>query len=345
MIFSSHALRSLRHPNLRIFFAGQGVSLIGTWITNVATAWLVYRLTDSEFWLGVAAFSGQVPTALLSPFAGVLADRFDRRRVLLWTQSLSMMQSFLLAWFAATGSITVHQVILLNIFQAVVNAFDLPARQAMLPALLPDRLDLTNAVALQAAMFHGARLVGPALAGILLAFFGEAVCFAVDGVSYGAVIISLSRVRPKIQPAPTPGKLTEALVDGARYAISHSSIRFILVFVSLFALIGTPQITLLPVFAREVFHGGPRLYGFLMASSKQSVFSLESGQRGRCIGAEFSVNSPQEVSKRLQPLLQGEHVFTPVPFFEFPDKARCRHSAGGQRRAKQNGGSYEQDER
>ena len=283
------ALRALKSRNLRLYFFGQSISLIGTWITAVASSWLVYRMTNSELLLGVVACSGQLPTALLGPLAGVVVDRLDRRRVMLITQALSMLQSFILAYLTLSGEITVGQIIALNIFQGLVNAFDNPARQSMLSELVTDRLDLPNAIALNAAMFHGSRLIGPAIAGLMVALSGEGLCFLVDGFSYAAVIVSLLLLRCSHEPSKKASKsLLLAMHEGIAYAFNSSPIRLVLTLVCIFSLLGSPQITLLPVFARDILNGGPELYGTLMAVSGFGAFSgalfLASQQRGINIG-------------------------------------------------------------
>jgi MFS family permease len=268
-----HALRALSSPNLRLYFFGQGISLIGTWITGVASSWLVYRLTNSEFLLGLVLFSGQFPTALLGPFAGVLVDRVDRRKLMLVTQALSMLQSLLLAALTLSGQVTVAQIIALNIFQALVNGFDAPARQSLLSELVQDRRDLSNAIALNAAMFHGSRLVGPAIAGVLVAISGEGLCFLIDALSYAAVLISLTLIKNYSAYIPQPSKsLFSAMAEGVTYSLHSKPIRYILGVISLFSLFGTPQISLLPVFARDILHGGPELFGALMAISGLGAF-------------------------------------------------------------------------
>ena len=267
------ALRALSSPNLRLYFFGQGISLIGTWITSVASSWLVYRLTNSEFLLGVVAFSGQFPSALLGPFAGVVVDRVDRRRLMLVTQALSMLQSLILAALTLSGQITVAQIIILNIFQALVNAFDAPARQSMLSELVTERRDLPNAIALNAAIFHGSRLIGPAIAGFLVALSGEGLCFLIDGVSYGAVLVSLSLIKNNSGHTSQSSKSWwSSMQEGVLYSFHSKPIRYILGAISLFSLFGIPQITLLPVFARDILHGGPELYGSLMAISGLGAF-------------------------------------------------------------------------
>ena len=177
-------LRALRHRNYRLFFGGQGISLVGTWMTRVATGWLVYRLTDSAFLLGLVSFAGQIPILLLGPFAGVWVDRWNRHRVLVVTQVLSMLQSFVLAALALTKVITVHEVIALNLFQGIINAFDMPARQAFVIEMVEDPDDLANAIALNSSLVNAARLVGPSVAGLLIAAVGEGWCFLIDGISY-----------------------------------------------------------------------------------------------------------------------------------------------------------------
>ncbi|HEV7498701.1 MAG TPA: MFS transporter, partial [Vicinamibacteria bacterium] len=175
-------VRALSHRNYRLFFAGQGVSLVGTWITRVATSWLVYRLTGSAVMLGVIGFAGQIPTFLLAPFAGVWVDRWSRHRVLVVTQALSMLQSFALAGLALAGKINVRHILVLSAFQGVINAFDTPARQAFAVDMVEDRADLPNAIALNSSMVNGARLIGPSVAGVLIAVTNEGWCFLLDGV-------------------------------------------------------------------------------------------------------------------------------------------------------------------
>src|SRR5579885_3723880 len=189
------ALRALRHRNYRLFFSGQSVSLIGTWMTRIATSWLVYRLSHSAFLLGVASFAGQIPLFFLAPLAGVWVDRWNRHKTLIATQTLSMLQSFALALLALTHWITVADIILLSLFQGVVNAVDMPARQAFVVQMVDRREDLPNAIALNSSIVNAARLIGPALAGVVIAAIGEGYCFLIDGISYGAVILSLLLMR------------------------------------------------------------------------------------------------------------------------------------------------------
>ena len=260
--------RALRHRNYRLFFAGQGISLIGTWLTRVATSWLVYRLTGSALLLGVVSFAGQVPTFALAPFAGVLIDRWNRHRILVVTQTVAMLQSAALAALALGGVITVAQVIVLSIVQGVVNAFDMPARQSFVIEMVESRDDLPNAIALNSSLVNGARLIGPSVGGVLIAAFGEGWCFTVDAVSYLAVIASLlaMRVSPR-PPATSRAPVLASLREGASYAISFPPIRALLILLALVSFTGSPYMALTPLFAAEVLHGGPHTLGLLIGSS------------------------------------------------------------------------------
>jgi MFS family permease len=270
----SHAWRALRHPNFRLFFAGQSISLIGTWMTRVATSWLVYRLTGSAFLLGLVGFMGQIPTTLLAPFAGVWVDRLDRRHVLLWTQALAAVQSLMLAWLTLAKIITIGEVLWLSAFQGLINAFDMPGRQAFLVQMVEDRKDLGNAIAINSSMVNLARLLGPSIAGLVIAGWGEGFCFAADGISYFAVIASLALMRIK----PFPAKLKTAgsessvtmlaqLQEGWTYVSGFAPIRTILMLFALVSLMGMPFVVLMPIFASQVLHGGPHTLGMLMGAS------------------------------------------------------------------------------
>ena len=260
-------VRALRHRNYRLFFGGQGISLIGTWMTRVATGWLVYRLTDSAFLLGVVSFAGQIPSLVLSPLAGVLVDRWNRHRVLVITQILAMIQSMLLAILAISGIINVWHVIFLNLFQGFINSFDMPARQSFVIEMVEDKNDLSNAIALNSSMFNGARLIGPSLAGIIIALVGEGFCFLADGVSYIAVIVALlmMRIKPR-EISKKNGEIIHGLKEGFNYAFGFSPIKAILYLISLMSIVGFPYLVLMPVFARDILHGGPNTMGFLMAA-------------------------------------------------------------------------------
>jgi len=261
--------RALRHRNYRLFFFGQGTSLIGTWLTRVATAWLVYRLTGSALLLGVVSFAGQIPTFLLAPFAGVLVDRWSRHRVLVVTQALAMVQSGLLAWFALRGTITVWHVLVLSAFQGLINAFDTPARQAFVVEMVDAREDLANAIALNSSMVNGARLLGPSVAGVLIAVVGEGWCFFIDAVSYLAVIASLVAMHlpPRAAAERARKHVFVELRDGLRYVASFAPIRAILLLLAFVSFTGIPYTVLMPIFASEILHGGPHTLGMLMAAT------------------------------------------------------------------------------
>jgi MFS family permease len=263
----SHAWRALRHRNFRLFFGGQTISLIGTWMTRVATSWLVYRLTKSSLLLGTVGFAGQIPTFLLAPLAGVIVDRIDRRKVLVWTQTLAMAQSLMLAWLTLSHRINIAEVLVLSATQGIINAFDMPARQSFMIRMVEDRADLSNAIAINSSMVNTARLVGPSLAGLLIAATNEGWCFFVDGVSYIAVIASLLMMRIQHErPAHAGATMVEQLRQGWDYVASSLPIRSILLLFALISLMGWPFMVLMPIFAAQVLHGGPHTLGFLMGA-------------------------------------------------------------------------------
>jgi MFS family permease len=259
--------RALRHRNYRLFFSGQSISLIGTWLTRVATSWLIYRLTGSALLLGLVSFAGQIPTFILAPLAGVLVDRWDRYRVLVVTQVLAMIQSGLLAGLAIAGVINV-QVLALSVFQGLINAFDMPARQSMVVQMVEDRADLPNAIALNSSMVNAARLIGPAVAGALIAAVGEGWCFFVDALSYLAVLASLLMMRIQRRPRATKStRVLHEMREGFRYASGFAPIRAVLLLLAVVSLMGVPYMVLLPVIAREVLGGGAGTLGALTAAS------------------------------------------------------------------------------
>ena len=228
---------ALRSRNYRLFFAGQGISLIGSWMTQVATVWLVYNLNDSPWMLGVVGFTSQIPTLILLPFAGVLIDRWNRHRVIIATQILAMVQSLALAFLALTGVINIWQILILSFCQGAINAFDAPARQAFVPELVEKKEDLANAIAINASMFNGARLIGPAIAGLLIATVGASYCFLIDGLSYIAVIAGLLAMQIKPRTiAATNTKPLERLKEGFVYAFGFPPIRAILLLLALVSL-------------------------------------------------------------------------------------------------------------
>jgi MFS family permease len=264
----SHAWRALRHRNFKLFVTGQSISLIGTWMTRIATSWLVYRLTGSALLLGVVGFSGQILTFVLAPFAGVLIERMDRRKLLVWTQALAAAQSLLMAGLTLARIITIREIIFLSALQGLINAFDMPGRQSFLVQMVEDKQDLGNAIAINSSMVNLARLVGPALAGLVIAWVGEGYCFLIDGISYFAVIASLLMmvVTPaEIRRATTT--MVEQLREGWSYVTTFRPIRTILLLFSLTSLMGFPFMVLLPIFAGKILHGGPHTLGFLTGAS------------------------------------------------------------------------------
>lgn len=264
----AHAWRALRHRNFRLFFTGQSISLIGTWMTRIATSWLVYRLTGSALLLGVVGFAGQIPTFLLAPFAGVLVDRLNRRKLLVWTQVLAGVQSLAMAALTLAKVITIHEVIALSAFQGLINAFDMPGRQAFLVQMVEAREDLGNAIALNSSMVNMARLIGPALAGIVIAALGEGYCFAIDGFSYIAVVVSLLMMNIQWAPARrAAAPMFEQLKEGWSYVTGFHPVRTILTLFALLSLMGMPFVVLMPIFASQVLRGGPHTLGFLMGAS------------------------------------------------------------------------------
>jgi MFS family permease len=261
--------RALKSRNYRLFFSGQSISLIGTWMTQTATIWLVYDLTNSALWLGVVGFSSQIPSFLFAPFAGVLVDRWKRHQTLIGTQILSMLQSSLLAILALTGAIEVWHLIALSIFQGLINAFDMPARQAFVVEMVDNREDLSNAIALNSSMFSGARLVGPAIAGVGIAAVGAGYCFLIDALSYVAVIAGLlaMKIERKLLVPPSNNNIWQRFAEGFRYAFGFAPIRALLLLMALVSLMGMPYMVLVPIFATQILHGGAQTLGFLMAAS------------------------------------------------------------------------------
>ena len=271
----AHTWRALRHRNFKLFFFGQSVSLIGTWMTRLATAWLVYQLTHSALLLGVVSFSGQIVSFLLGPFAAVWVERLERRRLLVVTQASAALQSLSLAALTLAHVITLPEIIGLMMFQGLVNAFDMPGRQSFLVQMVDDRDDLANAIALNSSMVNGARLIGPAIGGLIIAAFGEGYCFLLDGLSYFAVIASLLAMQ---LPALTGrgqsgGSLIEELREGWNYVSGSRPIRTVLLILALTCFMGWPYSVLLPVFAGSVLHGGAHTLGWLTAASGVGAFT------------------------------------------------------------------------
>jgi MFS family permease len=260
--------------NYRLFFAGQGISLIGTWMTQLATVWLVYDLTKSPLMLGVVGFASQIPNFFLAPFAGVFVDRFSRYRTLIGTQILAMIQSLVLATLTFTGVIQIWQIIALSLFQGFINALDAPARQAFVPELVETRDDLANAIAVNSTMINGARLIGPAVGGLLIAQLGIAYCFLIDGLSYIAVIAGLLAMNVKPwNISVTPGNPLQKIQEGFVYAFSFPPIRAILLLSTLVSLMGLQNTILVPIFAEKILGGNAETLGFLMGASGLGALS------------------------------------------------------------------------
>lgn len=265
----AHSFRALRHRNFRLFLGGQIVSLAGTWMQQVALSWLVYRLTRSPLLLGLVGFAGQIPSLLLAPVAGVWADRGNRRRIVIATQALAMLQALLLAALVLSGHVSIGHVLALSVLLGLVNGVDVPTRQAFLVEMVTGRDDLANAIALNSSVFNAARLVGPAVAGFMIGLVGEGAVFLLNGLSYIAVIGALCamRIRPRPRPAGPRETLRDTLTEGFRYAFGFPPIRALLLLVAVVSLMGVPFTVLMPVFATDILHGGPRTLGMLMASS------------------------------------------------------------------------------
>jgi MFS family permease len=260
--------RALKHRNFRLFVGGQSLSLVGTWLQMVALTWLVYRLTNSALMLGVVGFSGQLPMFVVTPFAGVFADRWDRHRMLLLTQSLALLQALVLSLLVFTHLIGIGLIIGLSVLLGAINAFDMPIRQAFVLDMIEGHTeDVGNAIALNSSMVNAARLVGPSLAGILIATVGEGWCFLVNSLSFGAVVVSLLRmdIRSRLRPARKVRVFAE-FRDGLSYTFSFSPIRSLILLLAVVSLAGTSMTLLAPVFARKYLLGDARTYGFLIGA-------------------------------------------------------------------------------
>jgi len=260
--------RAFQHRNYRLFFVGQGTSLIGTWMQSIAMSWLVYRLTNSPFLLGLVGFFAMIPMFLFASFAGVLVDRWNRHTLLLATQILAMAQASVLAFLTLTHLIAVWHLFVLSACLGVINAFDMPTRQSFVIDMVENREDLSNAIALNSAMFNGARLVGPSLAGLTVAAFGEGVCFVLNALSFLAIIVALSSMRiPLKESRQSRGRVFEGLKEGYRYAFGFPPIRYQLLMLVVMNFLGMQYAPLMPIFARDVLHGGAQTQGFLVAAS------------------------------------------------------------------------------
>jgi MFS family permease len=260
-------LRALQYRNFQLFFAGQSISLIGTWMQNVAQAWLVYRITGSSVLLGAIGFSSQIPIFLLSPAGGIVADRYRRHRVVIATQSASMLLAFALAVLTLTGKVQIWHLFTLSALLGVVNAFDIPARQSFIVEMV-GKTDLMNAIALNSSMFNGSRIVGPAVAGILVASIGEGWCFFVNAVSYIAVLIGLFLMNvERHEEVRQPGSPLSHVVEGFRFVIKNPPVHVLLMLLGIVSLTGMPYAVLMPIFADRILHGGAATLGWLMGAS------------------------------------------------------------------------------
>lgn len=260
--------RALQYRNYRLFFVGQGTSLIGTWMQRVATAWLVYRLTNSAVMLGIVGFVSQIPSFLLSPLGGVLADRWNKRNILLVTQALAMIQAAVLAVLVVTGAITVPWIIFLNACLGIINAFDVTARQSFVVEMIEKKEDLGNAIALNSSMVNGARLVGPSITGILIASAGEGVCFFVNAASYAMIIVALlaMNIAPRKREPANP-RIIHDFSEGFAYIYKSVPMRSTILLLALVSLLGMSYQVLMPVFAKAVLGGGPHTLGFLFGAT------------------------------------------------------------------------------
>lgn len=260
------AFRALRHRNYQLFFLGQLISLSGTWMQSVAQSWLIYRLTGSAVLLGLVGFSGQIPVFLIAPFGGAIADRFNRHRILIATQTIAMILAFVLAALTLTNQIREWRIFALAAALGLVNAFDIPTRQAFVTDMV-GKDDLINAIALNSSMFNGARIVGPAIAGLLVASIGEGWCFFINAASYIAVIIGLLLMNVVMKPRPAQNSIFEGIVEGFKYVGTTSPVRSLMALLGLISLMGMPYAVLMPIFAEEILKGGASGLGILMGAS------------------------------------------------------------------------------
>ena len=263
---SKGVFRALGSRNFRLFYAGQGISLVGNFLQQVALGWFVYRTTGSKMLLGTIAFAGQIPSLVCAPFAGALADRWDRKKALVAIHSLSGVQAAVLAALVASGWAPIWALVALSVALGILNAFDVPFRQAFVSQMVDDRALLPNALALNSALFNAARLVGPSLGGVLVAVVGEDACFALNAASYLAVVAALLAIRPHPVERAAPRRLDHEILEGVRYVRRHRPIRDLLFLVSAVGLLGLAYTVLLPVVARDLLAGDARTLGLLMGA-------------------------------------------------------------------------------
>ena len=288
-------LRALRYRNFQLFFSGQLISLIGTWMQNVAQAWLVYRLTGSAVLLGSVSFAGQIPVFLMSPLGGIVADRFRRHRVVIATQAASMLLALALAALTLTGLVRIWHIFVLSALLGVVNSFDIPARQAFIVDMV-GREDLINAIALNSSMFNASRVVGPAVAGILVASVGEGWCFFANGASYLAVIAGLLFMKVELHKAvKQPGSPLADVIEGFRFVMRSTPIHHLMILLGILSVTGMPFAVLMPIFADQILHGGARGLGVLMGASGVGALAgallLASRQSVRGLGRWVAISA------------------------------------------------------
>lgn len=261
-------LRALKHRHYRAFFIGQSISWIGTWMQTIAVSWMVYRLTGSAIALGLVGFISQIPVLFVSPFAGVIVDQSNRHKLLIWTQTLCLLEAVVLTVLTVTGQITLFWVYLLSFLLGIVNAFDMPSRQSFFVTIVENKEDLGNAIALNSSIFNVARLIGPSIAGILIAWGGELLCFVINALSFVPVIWVLLSMKIYAKPKPaTSRKILPELKEGFAYLWGNKPIRLVLVMLAFVSLVTGPYMTLMPIFAKSVLGGGPKMLGFLVAAA------------------------------------------------------------------------------
>jgi MFS family permease len=260
--------RALKYRNYRLYFAGQGISLVGTWMQQIAMSWLVYRMTNSAFLLGMVGFLGNLPVLFFAPLAGVLADRWNRLRMIVWVQVAAMLQATILAVLVLTKTIQVWELIVLSIILGIVASFDIPIRQSFIRDLVERPDELSNAIALNSSMVNGSRLIGPTIAGILIATTGEGVCFLINAISFVAVIAALLAMKmPPSAGTAQHRSIIREMKDGVKYAYDFVPIRYVLLLLSLISLVGMPYTVLMPIFAKNILGGGAHTLGFLMSAT------------------------------------------------------------------------------
>lgn len=273
-----NTFRSLAYPNYRYFFVGQGISLIGTWMREIAVGWMVYRLTDSAFLLGAVGFCSNIPVLLLAPVAGTLADRVDKKKLVIVNQFLAFILALILGLMTYFSYFNIIAILTVVTLLGVIVAVDMPARQAFLMEIIEKPADIPNAVALNSSLVHTARLIGPSIGGVLIAAWGESVCFLLNAFSFFFVFVMLFFIKPKkVLRANPEQSFIENFKEGIHYSWNHHFIRNTLIFVAAISILGMVHPVLLPIYARDVLHGDSKVLGMLMAS----------GGIGSLVGALF----------------------------------------------------------